>query len=114
MQSSPACPVMLEVIREDMRMKWFAFDRINGDFDLFNTESEAKACAAANLEIYQDMSSDDGWPEGMEGAVGYGPIKSSTQYTITAERADYTAEDWAEEGYGEDWEHIAKCELVAR
>lgn len=95
-------------------MKWFAFDRINGDFELCDTEEAARKIATEWLTLYKDQSSDEGWPEDMEGNVGYGPIQFSTKYTILEDRKDYTDEEWADECYPDQFSHIAKCDLVGR
>lgn len=95
-------------------MKYFAYDNINGNFEIFLTEDEAKAQAREYLQYYENHSCDDGWPENMEGNIGYGPITTTTKYTIIADRKDYTDEEWAEECYSDDFDHIASCELMER
>ena len=77
-------------------MKYIAFDLIENEIELFKTETDAKKRAEDNLDYYQENAPDDGWPEAIEGAVGYAEIKEASTITKTIKKGDPEApDDWS-------------------
>lgn len=91
--------------------KWFAYDRVNGDYEIFETEAEAIEAAEKFLKYYREEATQDGWPEDLEGNVGYGEIKVHTVSNEIANKKDYTDEEWEEEGYSLDFDKIVEFDL---
>ncbi len=96
------------------KMKWFAYDRENGDYNFFETEPEAIKCAEDTLESYRNDASQDGWPETMTGNIGYGEIKMQIGAEIIIdEKKNYTKEELEDEqwAYGDEFDKIVDFEL---
>ena len=93
------------------RLKWFTFDRENGDYEFFETEGEAIKKAEELLSYYREEATQDGWPETLEGNVGYGEIIAQSVGKEIANRKDHTDEEWEEEGYSLDFDKIVEFNL---
>ena len=93
-------------------MKYFAFDQYNGDYEFYDTEEEAKKAAEGFLQYYADDASIDGWPEDLTDSIGYGKVISTTRAEVTADRKDFTDEEWEDEGYSLDFNKIVDYELT--
>ena len=91
-------------------MRYIAFDMIENEIELFKTETDAKKRAEDNLEYYQETAPDDGWPEDIEGAVGYAEIKESSTITKTIKKGDSDAPD----NWPWDWDEISYVKLVKK
>lgn len=91
--------------------KYFVFDQIEGEMSLFVTEEQAKKEAERILSKYRDHASGDGWPGNMDGLVGWGKIKETTQESMCKDIEDYTAEEWEEMGFSSDFDKIYDYEL---
>ncbi len=89
--------------------KWLAFDRLEGEYEFTDTEEEAKAEAKGMLKYYTDEASDEGWPEDIEGAIGYAEIKVITKSTLIEKKSDYAGEDWP---WNPDHDEIWEVKLV--
>ncbi len=96
------------------KIKWFAYDRENGDYEFFETEAEAIKWAESTLESYRTDASQDGWPEQMTGMISYGEIKMQVGAEIIIdEKKNYTKEELEEEqwAYGDEFDKIVNFEL---
>ena len=92
-------------------MKYFAFDRFENHFDLFDTEKEAKEEAEKMLDDYRDSAATDGWPEeDFSNYIGWGEVKESNVCVEAIKRTDYTNEEWEDMGFGA-WDEINSYEL---
>ena len=82
-------------------MKYIAFDLIEKEFELAETEEKAKGIAEGYLEFYRVDAAVDGWPEDIVGKVGYAEVRESTKVTKTEKRED-NPDDWSYQ-YDEIW-----------
>jgi len=93
-------------------MKYFAYDRYNGEYAFFKTEQEAREAAERYLGYYAEYAASDGWPEDLSNSIGYGRIIATTVEKIITDKKDFTDEEWEEEGYSSDWDKIVDYSLV--
>ena len=93
-------------------MRYFAYDQYNGEYEFYDTEEEAKKAAEAFLQYYADDASGDGWPDDLTGSIGYGKVVSETEEEVTAEKKDFSDEEWEEEGYNLDFDKIVDYKLT--
>ena len=85
---------------------WFSFDQYNGEHLLHDTEAAAKKEAHDALASYRDSSVQDGWPEILEEQIGWGRVMEVVKETKRVEKGAMTDEEWAEEGYSDEWDCI--------
>ena len=90
-----------------MKKKYFAFDEVNGEHYQFESAIDAKEWVACALEFYRNEACDDGWPEGIEGSIGWGKIEEIVVETKRVSRKDFTPEEWEDMGYSDDWDYIS-------
>ena len=72
---------------------YIVFDLIENDFEILKTEKEAVVKADEWLERYQEEAQDEGWPENIEGSVGYAEVKARSIVTSTESKKD-NPDDW--------------------
>ena len=94
-------------------MNWLSFDTVNCNFCLHDTEDEAKKEAELILESYRDDAYADGWPESLNGAVGYGHVVQSAAENVIAHKEDFTDEEWEDEGYSASFDEILDYKMKA-
>lgn len=85
---------------------YFAFNNLDNQFEIFETEKEAKKCAEDFLEEYASEAGVDGWPGDLSEQIGYGKVIARTEETVVADIKDYTDEEWEEKGYDLQWNKI--------
>ncbi len=88
-----------------------AFDIENGDYELYETEKEARETAEKFLEIYREESSSEGWPEDLEGRIGYCKVIADTVCKVVAKKENFTDDEWVEAGYSLEFARILDFDL---
>lgn len=91
---------------------YIAYDLIDFDVTICKTEEEAREFCEGRLKWQADYAEREGWPSDMEGAIGYGKIICSIHKKLIADRKHYTDEEWADEGYSDEWDEIVDYELT--
>lgn len=77
-------------------MMWFACDYYEGEYEIFNTEEEARKWCKETIE---EILSQGGWREESEmNSICYGEIKDFAKM-----KNKKTKEEWLKENPGEDW-----------
>ena len=73
---------------------YIVFDLIESEYVFVDTEQAAKDQADKWMKHYKDGAWDEGWPEDIEGSVGYAKIIADSRVTKTETKADYGDEPW--------------------
>jgi len=92
-----------------MTRAWIGFDRFDYNHEYFETETEAKKWAEDTLAEYRGDAM-DGWPEDLE--VGYAKVVAVSVEKELADRKNFTAEEWAEEGYDSSFDKYVNYEMT--
>lgn len=61
--------------------RWLIFNCIDDEFELVDTEEKADSKAREILSCYANIAHVDGWPDGIEGSIGYARVQMSTKIT---------------------------------
>lgn len=89
---------------------YIAFDRLEGEYTIFETREQAVKEAENMLGAYADYAATDGWPEEFEGggAIGVAKIEVSLVEVGRQNREDHKPEEWE---YGSDWDYVVDYQL---
>lgn len=90
---------------------WIAFDLDQNNIILCTTEQEARDKAQGFLEWTRGFAENEGWPNTYKDNVGYAKIIQASREIETANRKNYTNEEWEGMGYDPEWNKVVDYEL---
>lgn len=92
-----------------MKKPFIAYNADNMDFKTFETEEQAEEWLQ---ELFDGAGTDDGFSADMtSGEYFIAKVIKRSHYVETANKKDYTDEEWEEEGYSDYHDSIGHIEM---